>query len=313
MFPKALCCFLTTTLLATQVFSQGRDTVYLPDFGGIIQLDSIMVLERRRDFNAQDFMKMIREDQSFYKAFKAIRSRSYQSSHQLEVFHHKNKKLLCSYQTKYIQQESRQGCYKGLRKDEIITGKFRERKSGEHQYYTAELHESVFLPAAEMCQATSNAPSPAPTSKKAHHIQELKKLIFSPGEKADVPLIGGKTALFEPDMQRYYDYSISSGTYNNKESYIFKAVVKPEYQSRKTDKTVIKYLETWIEKKSLQVLARKYHLFYKGMLFDFDVHMHIRLTQLNGAYLPAMIDYQGRWDVPFQKPEVAHFNIEFTY
>ena len=144
------------------------------------------------------------------------------------------------------------------------------------------------------------------------HINELKKLIFSPGAEAKVPLIGKKTAIFSERMMPYYDYGIESKTYSTgTDCYVFSASVKPEFQKRKKGKTVIKYLETYFDKETFQVIARSYQLVYKSALFEFDVNMEIQLTKRGGKYLPQLVSYKGEWDVPFKRRERCHFTGRF--
>ena len=144
------------------------------------------------------------------------------------------------------------------------------------------------------------------------HVRELKKLIFQPGSKAEIPIIGNRTEIFDPKLMPYYDFTITSRDYKNGQScYVFTATVKEEYQKRKQDKTIIKFLETYFEKGTLQVIARNYQLTYKGPLIDFDVKMKIELRRLSEGYTPAYIQYEGAWDVPGKKPEICRFTARF--
>ena len=148
----------------------------------------------------------------------------------------------------------------------------------------------------------------------AKYVAQLKKLIFQPGEKVDVPIIGRKTAIFDEKLAQYYDYTIGSKTFaETTECYVFEAAVKPEYLDRKEGKTVVKSLETFFEKKTFQVVGRNYRVAYYGALFDFDVTMNVELTKVDGQYLPKYIAYDGFWKIPTQKREQAKFTIKMTY
>ncbi len=135
-------------------------------------------------------------------------------------------------------------------------------------------------------------------------------MIFQPGRKVEVPLIGKKTAIFDEDMLKYYDFSITSKIYQNKwDCYVFKAAAKPKYRS---GKTVIKYIETYFDKNNFQVVGRNYHLKYDG-LFDFDVKMKIELSKVKEKYVPTFIQYNGQWKIPTKRREVAKFTIHFEF
>ena len=143
------------------------------------------------------------------------------------------------------------------------------------------------------------------------HVEELKKLMFKPGEKADVPFIGKKTAIFEAKMHKYYDYKIRSALYQDSiDCYVFTVAVKPKYLKKKKGKTVIKFLETYFDKSSFQVIARTYQLKHKTAIYDFDVLMDIKLGKLGDLYVPEYIRYKGTWDVSFKKRETAKFEMQ---
>ena len=192
--------------------------------------------------------------------------------------------------------------------EETITGKFfKNKRKRSHHYYTARMHESVFFTKGTICEKRERPEiSEQKLSGLSKHINELKKLIFQPGREVDVPLIGGKTAIFKEDMLKYYDFSIASDTYKDStECYVFKAVAKPTYRK---GKTIIKYLETYFDATTFQVLGRNYHLQYNGVV-RFDVKMKIVLQQLQAEYMPSYIEYDGTWKVPLQKEERVKFLI----
>ena len=113
----------------------------------------------------------------------------------------------------------------------------------------------------------------------------------------------------------YYNYAIRSKPYQDqRDCYVFTAEVKPEFQTRKEDKTVIKFLETYFDKETFQVVARRYQLQYFGLAFDFDVTMEIELQQVQvdgvNKYLPQKVIYNGWWDIPARKPEISQFTLK---
>ena len=281
----------------------------LADIGGLIDLDSITVTASRADFNVQDFIEMVIEDESFYTAFRNIRFLSYDSENEVKMFDKKGREK-ASFQNK-IQQSSIDNCRTMKVLEEKVTGNYFKRKK-KHRYYTGKLHDRLFLTHGKICESKKIGPPKEPASKMEKHIQSLKRLIFNPGKKVDVPFIGNKTAIFSEKMAPYYDYSITSKIYGDSiDCYVFKAIVKPEFQIRKKDKTVIKDLETYFDKSTFQVVARHYQLAYAGAAFDFDVTMDIELDKVLDQYIPISIVYDGWWDVPARKPEISKFSILF--
>jgi len=269
-----------------------------------IELDSLVVSATRSGFSVEDFVEMVRADESFYQAFQNIRTLSYASENNIKMFDKKLKQK-ASYHS-IIQQYSDGKCRTMDTFQEVISGNFYKRKK-KIRYYTAKMYDHLFFTHGKICEAESEDHSGSRGMDK--HVAELKKLIFSPGEKAAVPMIGKKTAIFEKKMIQYYDMSITSKKYKSEiDCYVFTAKVKSD---SKEGKTVIKFLETYFDKTTFAVIARNYHLKYNGSLFDFDVKMDIKLKKLGEKYLPEIIKYDGNWDVPTKRPEISKFTIRF--
>ena len=114
-------------------------------------------------------------------------------------------------------------------------------------------------------------------------------------------------------MQKYYNYQIRSASYQDSiDCYVFTVEVKPKYLKKKKGKTVIKFLETYFDKKNFQVIARNYRLRHKTAIYDFDVNMQIKLSKLEDLYIPEFIQYDGTWDVAFKKRETAKFEMRIA-
>jgi hypothetical protein len=283
------------------------------DFGGVVLMDSIVVSASRTGFDIQDFIRLVREDESFYQAFRNIRTLSYLADNQLVMYDKKSEEQ-ATYRSK-TRQFSDGDCRRMEFLTESISGNFYKRKKKKKlRYYTFKLFDRLFFTHGEVCETTVESGQQVASSPKGmeKHVSELKKLIFSPGEKADVPLIGKKTEIFSEEMSAYYDFSITSKIYKDSiDCYVFSAVIKPEFQERKVDKTVIKSLNTYFDKSTFQVMARDYQLMYYGALFDFDIMMKIELKKLGELYVPAYLSYDGFWNVPLKKPEISKFSSRF--
>ncbi|RMG87940.1 MAG: hypothetical protein D6714_01460 [Bacteroidetes bacterium] len=301
---------ITLFLLSGSPSQAQTDPDYQP-VSAIVTLDSFVVTATRQGFDVNDFIRLVREDRSFYQAFRNLRSSAYLFDSQIFMYNKKGKEK-ASHVARNRQNFDGQ-CRTMDVLEEKVTGNYYRRK-GTHRYYTGQLLETLFFTKGRVCLSENPEDGQGVSSGMAKHIQELKKLIFSPGERANVPFIGHKTAIFEPEMMPFYDYSISSQMYGEGiDCYVFSAKVKPDFEERKTGKTVIKSLETWFEKSTFQVIARRYQLQYSTIFYDFDVQMHIRLTRLGDRYFPEIIEYDGRWDIPGRKPEIGRFTLHFHH
>ncbi len=288
--------------------AQTIDTIFL---GNSVYMDSVVIRASKIGFDAQDFILRMQQDESFYKAFKNLRFTSYNSDNQL-VIKSKRNKITASLSNK-IHQNWNGKCRSMKVLSEKTEGDLLD-DSNDYNYYTAKLLDRLFFTHGEICDKKELVEETPEMQKDVSnsHVNELKKLIFKPGQAVDVPFVGSKTAIFSPEMRPYYDYSVTSKLYAEKiDCYVFAAFVKPEFLTKKEGKTVIKYLETYFDKLTKQVVARRYQLQYSNFWFDFDVKMDIQLTKIGTKYFPQHISYDGNWNVPFQKREIAKFNISF--
>lgn len=279
------------------------------DLNQVITLDSFVVTASRSGFSVEEFIDIVENDKSFYEAFRNLRFSTYTFTNNIIAFNKTKKKTIATYNSTAI-QTSIDSCRTMEMLESTSTGNFYKKKN-QYRYYTARLYDRVFYTHGKICETRSPIIY-EPETKMAKHIAELKKLIFNPGKKVDVPIIGDKTAIFSKKMAKYYDYRITSEmNRNGTDCYVFIVSLKPDYIEKKQSKTIVKYLETYFDKNTFQVIGRKYQLKYSGVLFDFDVKMEIELTKLGGLYFPETIHYEGFWDVPFKKAEYVDFEAQF--
>ncbi len=285
------------------------------DIASYITLDSFVVTASKNGFNIEDFIQMVQEDESFYIAFRNLRTESFTAFNDIKMYQ-KNNTLKTSYTSKTIQYYDGE-CRTMEYLDEETTGKFYKRKKNKkYKYYTAKMYDRLFFTHGKKCSkkdinANINLESESKGMEK--YVSELKKLIFKPGKKVNIPIIGDKTAIFDKKMAKYYNYTISSNLYNDSiDCYVFTVQVKDEFQKNKK-KTVIKNLETYFTKTDFQVIGRNYTLAYQGALFDFDIDIKIDLEKINDIYVPSFIQYDGWWKVPTKKLEKSKFTSHFSY
>ena len=295
---------ISAILILCSVHAYGQTDSLFEYFGGVVYLDSITVRASESGFDAADFIEKVKTDESFYRAFKNIRKLSYSADNEIFI-KNKNEKTKAAYTSLTVQTSD--GDCREMRIDrEKVEGDF-FKKGRDYRYYTAKLFDRVFYTDGRVCESTRAAADNKNSSGTEKHYRELKKLIFSPGQKADVPFIGKKTAIFSEEMQPFYDYTITSDTYRDgTDCYIFTATAKPEF---KADKTVIKHLETWFAKDNFQITARNYRLEYYGLAFDFAVEMQVDIKKIGDLYVPEKVVYDGFFDVPFKKGEYGNFTV----
>ena len=292
-------CIWVLLLFSSSSSLEAQETASI---SSVVFLDSFVVTATRQGFEVDDFIELVQEDESFYQAFRNLRFLSYDSDNEITVFDEK-KQQIASYEAK-TRQTAQNSCRTMETLDENIEGKYYKRKR-KPRYYTSRMYERLFFTEGKVCEGNETEKG----GMIEDRIDQLKRLIFQPGERVNVPLIGNRTAIFSPEMQPYYDYAISSKAYQGEtDCYVFSAKAKPNF---KESKTVIKYLETYFDKETFQVVARKYRLKYFSAAFDFDVTMDIQLRKLGKKYVPKRLYYKGFWDIPTQKPERVEFRTRF--
>ncbi len=274
-----------------------------------IHLDSLTIVAVKGGFSVSDFISLVKEDTSFYQAFKNLRYYPFQSQSSLIVYNKGNdeKASITRAATQHVENK-----YRWLVIDaEKITGKLLNKKK-KYNYYTAELFDYIFYPMDTAIISKTDDPKKE-NSKNKNYEDKLKTLIFNPGSQVQgVPLIGERMAIFDPDMVKYYDYKITSSKYKDTIScYVFTCSAKKDLGYFAKNKPVIKELISYFDKKTFNVVSRRYVLSYSSVLFDFDVKMDVQLTTVKGNLVPELVVYQGHWDIPFKAPEIVNFDIRF--
>ena len=104
-------------------------------------IDTI-ALKVKRDFDAQDFIRMTKEDTSFHRAFKNLKMYPHQSKNSVTIF---NKTWDQIAQLKRTATHLSDGKLGSIQIDnETTDGKF-YKKNGEHKYFTGEMFDKVFF------------------------------------------------------------------------------------------------------------------------------------------------------------------------
>lgn len=268
----------------------------------IITLTEIVINNK---LNVPVFIERIKNDTTFYKAFRNLRILNYSSINDVRMLD-KNNNSKASLFSK-IKQLRDSNC----RRMEVIE----EQSSGDfytydHQYnyYTAQMYASIFFTNGLVCGednivagSTFNIDGKSGLEK---HKEQLKILFFNPGKKINgLPFIADKTSIYDDEMADLYDLSLDMEEYNKTSCYTFKQKVKPG----KENNVVLDEMITWFDDKTFEVVARNYTLSYNAGVYDFKVQMEVQMTHIGNYLVPALIRYNGNWKAIFKKRERSIF------
>ncbi len=252
------------------------------------------------------FLHRIKNDTSFYKAFRNLRILNFSSFNDIKMLDKKRKiKASLFSKTKQVRQN---GCRKTEILEERTTGDFYDKKH-DYNYFTAELYATLFFAPTEVCGETNIVKGTEISAKGKKgvdkHKEQLKMLFFNPGKKIQgIPFMGDKVNIFEPSAIQLYDFRIEQNDYQGKPALVFTA--RPKDDADK-DKIVIDSMTTWFDAKTMNIMARTYTLSYKAGVYDFNVTMEVEMEQFGELTVPKVLRYNGEWDVVFKKKERAIF------
>jgi hypothetical protein len=271
--------------------------------GKVYQLDEVIV---RRYFEYAKFLKLIKNDTTFYKAFRNLKILNYTSYNDIKLYDKKrNVKASLLSKTNQIRKN---GCRKTEVVEEKTTGDFYD-KNHNYNYFTAELYASLFFAPTLRCGETNIVAGTEISAKGKKgidkHKEQLKMLFFNPGKKIQgIPFMGDKVNIFDPESAQIYDFKLERNDYRGKPAFIFSA--RPKENANK-NKIVIDSMTTWFDAKTLSILARTYTLSYKAGVYDFNVTMEVEMEQFQNMLVPKVLRYIGDWDVITKKRERAVF------
>jgi hypothetical protein len=298
--------FLFLSLLFSSIaFSQNEDSIDNARLSKMIELTEV-VIRNKLDVNA--FIERVKNDTTFYKAFRNLRVLNFTSMNDIRMTNKKGK-VEASLQSK-TRQHVAKGCRTMEKIDETVAGNFYE-KDGDYNYYTAELYAGLFFTNGQVCGETNIVAGLQRNvrSKKGieKHKEQLKMLFFDPGKKIPgIPLMGDKTAIFDKDHADRYNFVIDFVDYNGQSCYLF------TIKAKDGDGVVIDNMTTWFNSKTMEIVARNYDLSYKAGVYDFNVHMEVQMTQFGNLTVPATLRYNGTWDVAFKKRERGVFTATLS-
>jgi hypothetical protein len=300
--PVFLCCFFSIMAVA----QQGGDTVV--NVGQkVITLSEVVVNNK---LNVPAFINRVKEDTSFYKAFRNLRVLQFSAINDIRMLK-KDGSIKASLFSKTRQTRSN-GCRKMQVLEEQVAGDMYD-DNRNFNYYTANMYASLFFTKDSVCGEDNIVKgrefSTAGKSGMEKQKEQLKKLFFNPGKKiSGIPFVSNKTAIFDDDMAGRYDMSIDMDVYNKTSCYIFKIKVKEGSESG----VVIDEMTTWFNDSTYEVVARNYSLSYSAGVYDFKVQMEVEMAHFGKYLVPALLRYNGNWDVAFKKRERGVFTATLS-
>ncbi len=280
-------------------FSQTpADTVVQVD-GKLITLSEVVISNK---LNVASFIERVKNDTTFYKAFKTLRILNYTAQNDIRMLNKKGNIRASLNST--IKQARQHDCRSMQIVKETTTG---DIYNNNHQfnYYTGELYAGLFFTRDTICGETNIVKGRAfatdNLSGMEKHKEQLKILFFNPGKKIEgIPFISNKTAIFDKDMADKYDMSIDIEDHQSQSCYVFKM------KAIKSG-VVVDEMTTWFNEKTFDIIARNYELSYDAGVYDFNVQMQVEMTKAGDQLVPSLIRYIGNWKAVTKKRERGIF------
>lgn len=283
-----------------------EDSIANARLAQMISLSEVVV---RTDINIPKFIERVKNDTTFYKAFRNLHVLGFTSLNDIRIVDKKGK------QKASLQSKTRQNRADGCRTMDVLSettdGDFYD-KNKDYNYYTAGLYAGLFFTTGKVCGETNIVKGVTFTAKGksglAKSKEQLKMLFFNPGKKVPgIPFIGNKINIFDPDVAELYDFSIDQADYEGQSCYIFSVKAKEDLSGDEKDRIVIDNMITWFNAKTMEVVARNYDMSYNAGVYDFNVHMEVQMTKFGEHLVPKILRYKGNWDVMFKKRERGTF------
>lgn len=296
------------TVFFTAFFSIGsysQDTTIISE-NKKITLPEVMV---RNNFDYKKVLQQIKEDTTFYKAFRNLHILSFSSFNDIKMLD-KSGAIKASLYSK-TKQSRFNNCRTMEVLEEKITGDFYDSHHN-YNYLTPELYAGLFFTSGKVCGENNivKGRNLSVSDKKGmeKHKEQLKMLFFNPGRKiSGIPFIGDKLDLYDDHARKIYDYKLDVVEFQGVICYKFSIIPKENLGLFKRDDVVIDEMVTWFDIKTLEVLARNYSLSYKAGVYDFDVSMEVEMTRFDGLLVPKILRYKGNWTAIFKKRERGIF------
>lgn len=276
-----------------------------------VMLDSVMITAVKDGFSVDEFIHYVKTDTTFYQGFKNLRYYNHDFHSELKVLKGNGDVV------GFLYREGEYSISNNLLTVSVDSsyndGKIYNRK-GKYRYYTPEFFDEIFFP-KDSISVTKNARGGKKEIKDENEQNEedAKTIVFSIGSgnvEAGNSKKKKKLAVFDIDMQQYYDYLISQEIFQDSiECYSFTVRMKEGLEKKDEEQVLIRELVSYFDKKTFNVMYRKYVMTYRYWLIDLDVTIEVFMDYELDILIPSYIHYDGYWDIPFSKPEYAEFKL----
>jgi hypothetical protein len=304
--------FLPVLIMCSGLMAQTDSNVTINK--KIITLKEVVV---RSNLNVPAFIDRVKEDTTFYKAFRNLKILGYTALNDIRMMNKKGAvKATLTSKTKQLVGNN---CRWMEILEEKATGDIYD-KDHNLNYYTADMYAGLFFALDTICGETNIVKGTAFNTRgksgMAKHKEQLKMLFFNPGKKIPgLPFIGSKIALFDEDVADLYDFVIDMESFKGDICYVFRIVPRTNLSGGEKDQIVINEMTTWFNTNNWDIVARNYDLSYRAGVYDFDVHMEVEMTKFEELLVPKVLRYNGTWDVVLKKRERGAFTatlFDFT-
>ena len=216
----------------------------------------------RNNFNVGTFIDYVKNDTTFYKAFRNLHILNFSAFNDIKMLDKKgNIEASLFSKTKQVYAGN---CRTMQTLEQKTTGNFFDKK-GNYNYTTAQLYASLFFTSGKVCGETNIVAGRNFSTKgkggMEKHKEQLKQLFFNPGTKIPgIPFIGNKVALFNDDVSKLYDYKIDVKEFMGKSCYVFTITPRTDLSVFERSSIVIDEMTTWFNAANLDIIARNYSL-----------------------------------------------------
>ena len=296
--------FISLSFILIGFLVNAQDTTLKIDNGSFTLTDAIV----RNNFDYKAILQRIKEDTSFYKAFKTLRTIGYSSYNYIQM-RDKNEKVIATLNSK-TRQNKIGGCRTMDVLEENVSGNMKDA-NGDYNYTTPALYASLFFTKGTICGETNIVKGKVRTvsgSGLSKAKDQLKMLFFNPGKDIQgIPLMGNKVQVFDTRRSDLYDFIVDIQEYKGKTAYVFTLKVKEDLSFFKKDEVVIDEMTTWFDYETFEVIERDYKMTYNAGVYRFNVTMHVEIDKVSGMLYPKLIRYDGSWGVLIKGSERGLF------
>lgn len=271
----------------------------------IIFLDDVVISEENNGFSIEDFVEYVKQDTTFYMAFKHLRYYTHKYNSELNIFdkNGNQKAVIKKWGTHYTRDNKA-----WIVNDSVYHSGRLFKKNGDNRYYTVEAFDDIFFPNDTI--NVSLKISKDKNENESKDMRDARTIGFSVGSDDTEQNKGGaskKLAIFDISMQQYYDYIISDTIYKNKDCYSFIVQIKENLSSKDKKEALIRKIVSFFDKENFHIMYREYEFVYNHLLFDLDMNVAVYMDYVNKKHVPVYIYYKGFWKVVFYKAERSEF------